>query len=207
MHGQRVGTASCDFVTTAQGYKSTSIVRVTMQGLDYSLSKAEKLSAANELEDVMLSAVVNGEAVTLSARPQSSQVILDFSASGRKITNSLPAHAGAVLLPDFDPGALQTLLAIAAERNNRGLWAIIPKQKGAVDPVQLATYADQQGSLNGKPITVHHLVATIADANTDLFSDAQNRLLQAELPQEGFAIVRKGFVLKPAERAGAPTPQ
>ena len=52
----------------------------------------------------------------------------------------------AVFMPDFDPGALETLLAIAARSNNRDLWAIIPKQAGSVEAVQLATYPDEQGT-------------------------------------------------------------
>ena len=83
------------------------------------------------------------------------------------------------------------------------LWAIIPKKSGSIEPVQLATYADEQGTLDGEPIAVHHLVATIAGARTDLFSGPDNRLLQAELPQEGFALVRNEFVLKPPARAAA----
>ena len=64
-------------------------------------------------------------------------------------------------------------------------------------------WKDRFGSLDGKPITVHHLVATIAGARTDLFSGPENQLLQAELPQQGFALVRKGFVLTPPARPQA----
>jgi len=207
-NGQRVGTATCDFVATAEGYNSSSVVRVTMQGLDYSLSKTERLTSDNELKHVLLSAVVNKEAVTVVGAPDAAQMLLNVSANGHSTTARLAAHPAAVFLPDFDPGALETLLALAVDRNDRGLWAIIPKQSGSqigsIDPIQLATYADQQGTLDGKPITVHHVVATIAGAATDLFSGPDNQLLQAELPQEGFALVRKGFVLKPPAKAPAP---
>jgi hypothetical protein len=75
-----------------------------------------------------------------------------------------------------------------------------------LNPVIIATYADEQGTLEGKAIKVHHLVATIAGAKTDLFADPQGQLLQAELPQEGFALVRRGFVLQPpAKPVAAPT--
>jgi hypothetical protein len=203
LNGKRVGTASCSFTATAQGYNSTSIVRVSMQGLNYSLSKTEQLSSTDELQNVLLSGVVNGEAVSVTARPDSGQVILNISANGRETTSRLAKHPGAVMMPDFDPGALETLLALGVERNNRALWAIIPKKSGSIEPVQLATYADEQGTLDGEPIAVHHLVATIAGARTDLFSGPDNRLLQAELPQEGFALVRNEFVLKPPARAAA----
>ena len=95
---------------------------------------------------------------------------------------------------------------MAAKNNGRELWAIIPKQAGSIQPVQLATYRDEQGTLNGTPITVHHIVATIAGTATDLFSGPENQLLQAELPQNGFALVRNGFVLKPPTKAPAAPP-
>jgi hypothetical protein len=206
--GHTVGTASFNFSATSDGYDSTSLVRVAMQGLDYSLSKTEILSAANELKHVQLSATVNGSAVNVTAAPDSAQLLLNVSANGRSSTARLAEYPAAVFLPDFDPGALETLLALAVTRNNRDLWAIIPKQTGSepgsVAPIELATYADEQGTPTGKPITVHHLVATIAGAKTDLFSGPENQLLQAELPQEGFVLVRKGFVLTPPAKPQAP---
>lgn len=203
-HGQPVGTATFNFTATPQGYDSTSVVRIAMQGLDYALSKTERLSSANHLAHVMLSATVNNSAVTVTGAPDSAQILLNISANGRSSTTRLDPHPAAVFLPDFDPGALETLLALAVTQNNRDLWAIIPKQAGSIAPIQLATYADEQGSLDGKPIVVHHLVATIAGAVTDLFSGPENQLLQAELPQQGFALVRKGFILTPPAKPGAP---
>jgi hypothetical protein len=130
------------------------------------------------------------------------------SANGRSSATRLALHPAAVFLPDFDPGAFDTLLALAAARNNRDLWAILPKQSGSAAasevPILLTTYADEQGTLDGKPVEAHHLVATIAGARTDLFSGPQDQLLQAELPQQGFAVIRKGFVLTPPAKAGAP---
>jgi hypothetical protein len=214
-HGHAVGTATSTFTATANGYSSTSVVRITMQGLDYSLSKTELLSSANSLRHVQLSATVNGTAVNVIAAPASNptpvQILLNISANGRSSTTRLNSHPAAVFLPDFDPGAIDTLLALAVTRNNRDLWAIIPKQSGSqmasIAPIQLATLADEKGTLKGKPITVHHLVATIAGAHTDLFSGPENQLLQAELPQEGFAVIRKGFVLTPPAKPGAPATQ
>ena len=203
-HGHSVGSASFKFTPTLNGIDCTSLVKVAMQGLDYALSKNEELTPAGELKHAQLSATVNGEAVTVAAKPDSAQFLIDISANGKSTTTRLEAHKAAVFLPDFDPGALETLLALAAAQNDHDVWAIVPKQLGTIDAVQLATYADQKGSLDGKQITVHHLVATIAGAETDLFSGPENQLLQAELPQEGFALVRKGFVLNPPAKPIAP---
>lgn len=199
-NGQTVGSASFQFTSTTNGYDSTSLVKVAMQGLDYALSKNEQLSPGNQLKHVMLSATVNGEAVSVVAAPDAAQFLLNISANGKSSTTRLAAHAGAVFLPDFDAGALETLLALAVTQNDRDLWVILPKEAGSIEPVRLATYPDQDGTLDGKGILVHHLEATIGGANTELFSGPENELLQAELPEGGFALIRKGFVLKPPAR-------
>lgn len=208
--GKQVGTASFKFVAKPNGFDSSSTVHVSMKGLEYACSKTEHLSDASELQDVQLSATVNGSAVNVVGVPDTAQFLLNFSSNGRNSTARVDAHPAAVFVPDFDPGALETLLALGVYHNNRGIWAIVPKQAGnqpaSTSPIQLATYPDEQGTLNGEPITVHHQVATIAGATTDLFSDTHNHLLQAELPQQGFALIRTGFVLKPPAKAGAAPP-
>jgi hypothetical protein len=206
-NGKPVGTAKFSFTANPSGgFDSTSTVRVKMQGLDYAFSKTEELSASRALVHDQLSATINGSAVNVMAKPDGAQLLMNISANGRGKTTQLAAHDRAIFLPDFDAGALETLLAVAEKKNNRDLWAIIPKQAGSVEAVRLATYPDEQGTLNGIPITVHHLVATIAGSDTDLFSGPENQLLQAELPQDGFAVVRDGFVLKPPAKAPAPPP-
>lgn len=205
-NGKAVGTASFTFASKADGYDSTSVVRVDMQGLNYALSKTEELSPSNGLLHVQLSAIVNNSAVNVVAKPDAAQFLLNISANGHSSTTRLDGHNVAVFLPDFDPGALETLLALAANSNNRDLWAIIPKQAGSIEPIQLATYPDEKGTLDGKPIAAHHLVATIAGATTDLFAGPENQLLQAELPQQGFALVRNGFVLTPPAKPLMPPP-
>ena len=205
-NGKPVGTASFRLTLKPGGYESTSLVHVDMQGLKYALSKSEELSSSHDLTHVQLSAVVNASAVDIVARPDAGQLLMNTSANGRTSAIRLALHQRAVFLPDFDPGALQNLLTIAAANNNRDLWAIIPKQAGLIAPIQLATWPDEHGTSKGSPIAVRHMVATIAGAATDLFFDPDNQLLQAELPQQGFALVRNGFVLKPpAKPLGPPT--
>ncbi len=211
-----MGTAEFNFNPTPDGYSSSSQVRIAMQGLNYALSKTESLTSANHLRHVQVSATVNSYAVNLTAAADSAQFLLNVSANGKSSTARLDLHPDAVFLPDFDPGALETLLAVAVAHNNRDLWVIIPKQTngrngsveaGSIEPVVLATYADEQGTLDGKGVTAHHLVATIAGGTTEIFSGPENQLLQAELPQQGFALVRKGFVLTPPTRPMTPPVQ
>jgi len=204
LRGKPVGTASFRMVPAAGGFASEASARVSTEGVEYAFSKTEKLSAQRGFESAELNAVVNGSAVHLMATAEGAEIALKVSADGRVTTAKLGAHPAGVLLPDFDPGGLQTLVTLAAGRNGRDLWLVIPRQAGMVAPVQVATYADEKGTLGGKPIVVHHLTATCDGASTDLFTGAENQLLQAELPQAGFALVRKGFVLTPAAKAPAP---
>lgn len=203
-NGHPVGTASFKLTRDQEGIQSSSSVNVKMQGLDYALSKTEQLDSAGHLKHVLLSGTVNGSAANVIGKPDGDQFLLNISANGHSSTTRLADHQGAVFLPDFDPGALDTLLSLAAAQNGRDLWVIVPKQAGSVQPVQLATFADEHGTLDGKPVVVHHVVATISSAQTDLFSGPDNRLMQAELPQQGFALVRKGFVLTPPKKPIAP---
>jgi len=210
--GKQVGTASFKFVSTPSGIDSSSTVHVSTNGLEYAFSKTEQLSPTNELRHVQLSATVNKSAVNVVAQPDAAQYVLNISANGRSSTARLDAHPATVFIADFDPGALETLLTLGVSRNSHDIWAISPKQSGnqpaTISRVQLAYYPDEQGTIEGQPVTVHHLVATVADATTDLFTGPENQLLQAELPQQGFALIRDGFVLKPPAKAGAaPAPQ
>lgn len=203
-NGHTVGSASFEIKARAGGFDSSSLVKVQMQGLDYTISKTEKLDAAHYLEHVVLSGILNGSAASVVGKPDGAQFLLNISANGRSSTARLDGHSGAVFLPDFDPGALQTLLDLAVAQDNRDLWAIIPKQTGSVVQVELATYPDEQGTLDGKAIIAHHLRASYAGGNADLFAGPDNELLQAELPQEGFALVRQGFVLTPPKKPIVP---
>lgn len=214
-HGHPVGTASFSIAAAPSGHLSTSQVHISMEGLTYALSKTEELSATHQLRHAQISATVNGSAVNLTAAADPVQYLLNISANGRAATTRLDFHPGAILVADFDPGALQTLLDLSNSPADArlGLWAMIPKQYTAEDgstqpasiqPIQVATYRDEEGTLDGKPIVVHHVIATIAGAQTELFSGPDNQLLQAELPQQGFALVRDGFVLTPPARPIAP---
>src|SRR5579863_8764790 len=118
-NGHTVGSASFEIHTQADGFESSSTVKVQMQGLDYASSKSERLDQARHLEHVVLSAVLNGSAVNVVGKPDGAQFLLNISANGRSSTARLEAHPGAVFLPDFDPGALQTLLDLAAAQSGR----------------------------------------------------------------------------------------
>ena len=83
-HGKSVGKASFNFTASSSGYDSTALVIINMKGLDYSLSKTERLSPANHLRHVQLSAAVNGSAVNIPP------IQIRYQASPRSSSTSPP---------------------------------------------------------------------------------------------------------------------
>ena len=205
-NGKTVGSATLSLKQTQGGFTSNSGAKVDMPGLKYSFSENESLDSGYHLQNVQLSGAVNGTSATVGGAPQGQQFLMKINASG-KVTNSpLAMHSQAIFYPDFDPGALQVLLNLGAAHNNRDLWAIIPKQTGSVDALRVATKQDEQGTLDGRQVVVHHVTVTTATETTEIFSSASNQLLQAEWPAEGFALVREGFLIKPPAKPRSAPP-
>lgn len=205
-NGQNVGTAGLSVKPSSSGVNSTSWTKIKMPGLDYSFQENESMDGSYQLKSAQLDGSVNGTKATVNAAPQGQQLAIKINANGKVISTPLAFHPQAVFFPDFDPAALQTMLSLGALRNNRDLWAIIPKQAGSVTALRIATKPDEQGSLNGQQTPIHHITVT-ADADTiEIFSSPSNQLMQAEWTEEGFAMVRQGFVLTPPAKPRTPPP-
>jgi len=191
---------------SAGGFELTSGAKISMKGLDYSFSQTARLSASYHLRSVDLSGLVNGTAATVNVAKAGQQFTMKIAANGSTTNTPLAFHPETVFMPDFDPGALQVLLKVAAQVNNRDVWALIPKQTGLVSALRISTMADEQGTLDGAPITVHHLSVSGDSDKTEVFSGPDNQLLQAEWTSQAFALVRLGFKLKPPAKPGMPPP-
>jgi hypothetical protein len=205
-NGKSVGSASLQFKQSAAGYDATSGTKIDMPGLKYNFSENESLDGGYHLKSVELNGNVNGTAASVSAALTGQQLALKIKANGTVTNTPLAFHPQAVFLPDFDPAALQVLLSLGAAHNNRDLWAVIPKQTGSIAPLRVATNADMHGTLDGKPVEVHHLTVSTDTGKTEVFSGLANELLQAEWSDEGFALVRQGFKLTPPAHPSAAPP-
>jgi hypothetical protein len=204
-NGKSVGSASLSVKPGTSGVSSTSGVKIDMPGLKYSFSENASLDAGYRLGNVQMTGSVNGTAAKVGLAPQGQQFVMKIDANGKVTNTPLAFHPLSIFYPDFDPGALQVLLNLGAAHNNRDLWALIPKQAGSVGALHVATKMDEQGTLDGHAVAVHHLTVTGDATTTELFSGPSNELLQAEWTDEGFALVRQGFKLTPPKRpTGAP---
>jgi len=205
-NGKSVGTANLLLSKAAQGYTATSGANIDMPGLKYKFTENESLDAGYHLNTVQLNGTVNGTTATVNTAKLGAQFLMKINANGKLTTTPLAAHAQAVFVPDFDPGALEVVLKLGAAHNNGDMWALVPKQEGSITAIRIVTNADMQGTLNGAPLAVHHFSVTFEGNKMELFSSPANDLLQAEWTDEGFAMVRQGFKLTPPARAPAPPP-
>jgi len=205
-NGKSVGTANLLWTKGANGIDVTSAANIQMPGLNYKFNENESLDAGFHLIKVELKGSVNGTAAAIDTTKATQQFLMKIAANNSVTNTPLAYHAHAVFMPDFDPAALQALLNLGAAHNNADMWALIPKQAGSIVAVQVATNADMQGTLDGKPIAVHHFTVTGDAGKTELFSSPNNEILQAEWTDEGFALARNGFKLTPPARPVNPPP-
>ncbi len=199
-NGKTVGSATLSVNAAADGLRITSSTKIAMTDLNYSFSATQSLDSAYRLRNIQLNGLVNGTAATVSAAQQGQNIQVKMSGNGKGSDTPLAMHPYAVFWPDFDPGALQIMVNLGAAHNNRDLWAIIPKQTGSIVPLKIVTNADEQGTVNGQPVTVHHLTVSFDTGGAEVFSGPANELLQADWTDEGFALVRQGFKLSPSAR-------
>jgi hypothetical protein len=208
LNGKTAGSAQMSEKQTGSGTETSATGSVKVEGLSLSFSRTSQLDKKSELVNSHLSGVVNAQAVTVDVetRPDTStgngNIHLTVSANGQKSNNDLDYHPHTVLLTDFDPSGLQTLLDVADQNGYRGIWVLSPKQQGQVYAAKIATLADEKGTLDGRRIKVHHLQLIYNDLFVDLFLSDNLELLQAESVAEAYAIVRNGFVLTPGTKPG-----
>jgi hypothetical protein len=203
-NGKSVGTATLSLKQGSAGYDVTSGAKIDMPGLKYDFSENASLDGGYRLTRVRLNGSVNGTTATVSAAPAGQQFAMKIN--DQPTTSPLPFHPLTVLWADFDPAGLQAVLNLGAAHNNRDIWALIPKQTGSITALRIATKVDEQGTLDGRQIVVHHLSISSDAGATELFSGPSNELLQAEWTDEGFALVRQGFKLTPSKRPTAAPP-
>jgi hypothetical protein len=105
-----------------------------------------------------------------------------------------------VLVPDYDPSALQSiLLQTAAHPAEKDLYlAVIPGKKPGEDAVPalwLTGLPDAHGTFDGKDITLHHFTLRLYQSQYDLFADESNTLMLATSTALAAIYTRDGFVL------------
>jgi hypothetical protein len=105
-----------------------------------------------------------------------------------------------VLLPDYDPSALQSLLLqTTAHPAAKDLYlAVIPGKipdEDAAPALWLTGQPEAHGTLDGKAISLRHYILRLYKSQFDLFADETNTLMLATSTALSAVYTREGFVL------------
>jgi len=91
-------------------------------------------------------------------------------------------------------------------------WILIPKENGILVPSTITRGSSVRGRLNNSQMDVQHGTVSVNSENSvnvDLFYTSDGSVLEADLPQQNFFVVRDGFKLvdRPKAQAQSAPPQ
>lgn len=194
-----VGSTECTVAAAGSGYTVTSQGEVRLSKLNYSFNDTEMMDRALNLVSDQITGSVNGKAVTFAVKadPSGRQFNISVTAEGKSTQNTVDRHQHLALLPDLDAAGYVLLHRVGLE-NPQISWALIPKQNGLLVPTTYARDANARGRYEGREIDVQHTTVTVSAQNSitvELFYAQDGRLLEADLPEQNFYVIRDGFRL------------
>jgi hypothetical protein len=197
--GKTVGSTDCSVQTVPSGYQIDSHGDLKMGKFSYSFSNSNRLDSRLNIVHDQLTGTVNGAQVTfsLASDPTGRQFQADIDASGKKTTNSFDRHQHTVLLADLDSAAYVEMVHFAIE-NPAATWIVIPKQNGLLVPAQYTVKPDVHASFHGQPVDAHHTSVIVSEQNgitVELYYTSEGALLEADLPEQNFYVIRDDFKL------------
>ena len=198
--GKTVGSADCNVSTLPSGYQLASHGELKMSKFTYTFSNDARLDSSLNIVHDQLGGKVNGAEVTFSlgSDPSGRQFNVSIEASGKTTTNAFDRHQHTVLLPDLDPAAYSAMVHFAIEKPE-STWIVIPKQTGLLVPALYTTHGDVHGTFHGQPVDAHHTTVAVSEENgitVELYYTSEGALLEADLPEQNFYVIRDDFKLE-----------
>lgn len=194
-----VGSSEFTVTPTAAGYTISSRGELHLSKLNYSFTNSQNLDHMLNLVSDQITGTVNGSLVTFTvhADPTGREFQINVDAKGNDTPNTVDRHQHLALVPDLD-AAGYTLLTRVGMENPQVSWVLIPKENGLLVPSVYTRDANVRGRMDGHDIDVLHMTVTVSAQNAinlELFYNQQGRLLEADLPEQNFFVVRDGFKL------------
>lgn len=194
-----VGSSEYTVMPTAAGYTITSHGDLHLSKLSYSFENSQNLDHMLNLVSDQITGSVNGSPVTFTVKADATgrQFNISVNAKGKETQNTVDRHQHLALLPDLDAAGYMLLMQIGLE-NPQVSWALIPKENGLLVPTIYTPDAGVRGRLDGREVEVEHTSVSVSAQNAisvELFYDQRGRLLEADLPEQNFYVVRNGFKL------------
>jgi hypothetical protein len=166
---------------------------------DFQLVEDYKLDANNSYAGGFITNMAT--LVNTSYTPSKDKLIITQNQNGNQsLANPIDIKPNFVLLPDYDPSAIQSLLLqTATHPAEKDLYlAVIPGGRQQADPVPalwLTNQPEAHGALDGKPVTLHHYILRLYKSQFDVFADDTNTLMLATSTALSAIYTREGFIL------------
>ncbi len=197
--GKTVGSSEYSVTATAGGYQIASQGDMKLGSFSYSFTNNNRLDSQLNIVRDQLSGMVKSAQVTFGLASDSTgrQFLVNITASGKPTQNNFDRHQRTVLLPDLDPAAYVEMAHFAVE-HPPAAWVVIPKENGLLVPAEYDPQADTSGRFHGQPITVHHASVIVSAQNAisvELYYTSEGNLLEADLPEQNFNVIRDDFRL------------
>ncbi len=198
--GKTVGSADCSVAAAPNGYQVESHGDLKMPKFTYSFTNSNRLDSQLNMVHDQLSGTVNGAQVTFDMKsdPSGRQFQISIAASGKNTTNNFDRHQHTVLLPDLDPAAYTEMVHFAIEHPATA-WIAVPKQTGLLVPAEYTAKPDVHAAFHGQPVDAHHTSVIVSDQNgisVELYYTSEGALLEADLPEQNFYVIRDDFKLQ-----------
>ena len=198
--GKTVGSADCSVAAAPNGYQVESHGDLKMPKFTYSFTNSNRLDSQLNMVHDQLSGTVNGAQVTfeMTSDPSGRQFQISIAASGKNTTNNFDRHQHTVLLPDLDPAAYTEMVHFAIEHPATA-WIAVPKQTGLLVPAEYTAKPDVHAAFHGQPVDAHHTSVIVSDQNgisVELYYTSEGALLEADLPEQNFYVIRDDFKLQ-----------
>ncbi len=198
--GKNAGSADCTVTAVSGGYEISSHGDLKVPKFTYTFTNENRLDSQLNVVRDQLSGAVNGTQATFSMNsdPSGKQFQVSITASGKNTTNTFDRHQHSALLPDLDPAAYVAMAHFALEQPPT-TWIVIPKQNGLLVPAQYNAQPDVHGTFHGQPVDAHHTSVVVSDQNgftVELYYTGEGALLEADLPEQGFYVIRDDFKLQ-----------
>lgn len=211
--GKQLGDAQFSVTPITGGATLISSGQMKLDKFSYSFNSHATVDAGGNLVRDQLTGSVHGSKASgnniqfdTASDATGRNFKMTINADGKLTSNSVDRHQNTVLVPDLDPAAY-SLMAHLCLRKPDTAWVIIPKQDGILVPALYEPEPDLQGTLNGQPITVHHVAAALSMQNSivvELFFEDNGTLLEADVNAQNLHMIADGFKLKEHPKPVAP---
>jgi hypothetical protein len=225
VHGKPAGKASYSIEKTKDGYHVKSKVSYHLsaeattppdadtaptksrtssapgRAADFQFVEDYKLDANSRYAGGFMTNMVTLVNTSYALNKSHDQLFISQSQSGSSgLSTPMSIKPNFVLLPDYDPSALQALLlhTVSYPAEKDLYLALIPGKKPGEDAVPalwLTNQPDAHGTLDGKPLTLHHFILRLYKSQYDIVADETNTLMMASSTSLSAVYTRDGFVL------------